>query len=72
MDPQSPSPKQRRRVYTPAELSLQTGKPVHTLYRLVRLGRLPFVRIGRSILFPKLAIDRLLSGEVTDDISADR
>jgi hypothetical protein len=71
MDSQSPK-RQQKRVYTALELSAQTGKPVHTLYRLVRLGQLPCLLIGRSVLFPKLAIDRLLSGESTDDVGADR
>jgi excisionase family DNA binding protein len=51
-----------RRVYTVREVSLLINKPEATVYRLAALGRIPCVRIGRSILFPKNLIDRILDG----------
>ena len=47
-------------VYTPREVSLALQKGRNWVYEEVAAGRLPAVRLGRSIRIPKSAVDRLL------------
>ena len=50
--------KQARRVYDVPEMSNLTGLPPQTIYRMA--PRLPHLRIGGRLLFPKAAIDAWL------------
>jgi excisionase family DNA binding protein len=61
-----------KRVYDVREMAALTGLPEGTLYRLAAAKQLPTVRLGRSVFFPKAAVDRLLDGEAGTDARASR
>lgn len=49
-------------VYAPKEFISLSGLSRAAVYRGIERGEIPSVRIGRRILIPKEAADRLLSG----------
>lgn len=53
-------------VYTVAEATqlLRVSKP--TVLAAVHSGTLPHLRLGRRVLIPRAALERLLAGELTD------
>lgn len=53
---------QHRVVLTVAEAGRLLGISRNSAYEAVRRGELPAVRIGRRLIVPKAALDRLLSG----------
>lgn len=52
-----------RRVYAPKELMALLGLSKTAVYQGIERGEIPSVRIGRRILIPKTAVDKLLSSE---------
>jgi excisionase family DNA binding protein len=54
------------------ELAASWGVSRTTLYALAREGKLPIrpIRIGKSIRFGRVAVERLLAGEVEEKGSA--
>ena len=54
-------------VYSVAE----AGKLLHLsrglMYEAIRTGQIPSVKIGRRILIPRVALDRLLEGTDTNN-----
>ncbi len=53
-------------VYTVLEARLLLGLSRSLMYEAIRTGEVPSVRIGRRILIPKAALNRLLEGEKDD------
>jgi excisionase family DNA binding protein len=55
-----------RATYTVADAAVRLGIDKLTLYSAIRRGESPFptIRVGRRLLIPKAALDRLLEGEV--------
>ena len=54
-----------KRVLTVTEAGEQLGLSRGSAYEAVRRGEIPVIRIGRRILVPKDALDRLLSGNAS-------
>ncbi len=52
-----------RRVYAPKELMELFGLSKAAVYQGIERGEIPSIRIGRRILVPKDAVDRLLNGK---------
>ena len=50
-----------RFVLTVAEAMVKLGVSRGLLYEAVRTGQVPSIRIGRRILIPRAALDRLLN-----------
>jgi excisionase family DNA binding protein len=51
-------------VYTPAQLAEQFGCDPRIIDQLIRLGRLPHVRISqRKVIIPKTAVEEWLQDE---------
>lgn len=51
-----------RQVYSVEEAAQVLGVSRSHLYEQIRLGRVPCVRIGRRMLVPVTAVERLLNG----------
>jgi excisionase family DNA binding protein len=49
-----------RRTFTVEEVGQILGLGRNTAYALAKSGRLPTIRLGRRLLVPKTALDRLL------------
>ena len=49
--------------YTVADLEKMLSKSRARIYALAASNKLPTIRFGRSLLFPKARIDRLLGGD---------
>jgi len=49
-----------RRTFTVEEAGQILGLGRNTAYALAKSGRLPTIRLGRRLLVPKAALDRLL------------
>jgi excisionase family DNA binding protein len=60
-----PTSQPNKHLMTAAELALLTGRSRRNIYQLAREDRLPFpvLRIGRSVVFPRAAVNTWLSGE---------
>lgn len=52
--------------YTVAEVAELTRVSRMTVYRMVRSGDLPAVRVGNSYRVPKLAVDEMLNVSTPD------
>lgn len=52
------------RFVRPKEASAETGVTDSTIYNWIRRGVLPAVRIGGTLLIPRDAFERVLSGEL--------
>jgi excisionase family DNA binding protein len=50
-------------LYKAAEARRLLGVGRNTFYRYVHSGRIPVVRIGRTIFVPKAALDAIIGGE---------
>ena len=48
------------------ETSKLLGTGINQTYEAARRGDIPTLRIGRRILVPRVALERLLSGELPD------
>ena len=53
-------------VYSVAEAGKRLGLRRGLMYEAIRTGQIPSVRIGRRILIPCIALDRLLEGNETN------
>ena len=53
-------------VYSVAEAGKRLGLSRGLMYEAIRTGKIPSVRIGRRILIPCAALDRLLGGNETN------
>jgi excisionase family DNA binding protein len=53
-----------RRTYTVEQASKLLGIGRNNGYQAVRRGELPTIKIGKRLLVPKAALDRLLDGNV--------
>ena len=53
-----------RRTFTVEEAGQILGIGRNTAYALAKSGRLPTIRLGRRLLVPKAALDRLLENLV--------
>ena len=51
-----------RRTFTVEEAAAQLGLCRNTGYAMAKNGSLPTLRMGRRLLVPKAALDRLLDG----------
>ena len=47
-------------VYTPREAACLLGLSRSSLYEAIRVGVIPALRVGRRLLIPKAALERLL------------
>lgn len=56
----STEPQTERRTLTVEEAGQQLGVCRNTAYTLAKSGQLPTIRMGRRLLVPKAALDRLL------------
>ena len=54
---------QEKVVYTVLEAAELLGLSRHTAYEGVRSGVIPSVRVGRRILVPRVALERMLEGD---------
>ncbi|HEX3860461.1 MAG TPA: helix-turn-helix domain-containing protein [Stellaceae bacterium] len=52
-----------RRTLTVPEAGAQLGISRNAAYEAVARGDIPSLRIGKRLLVPKLALDRMLAGE---------
>ncbi len=52
-------------VYSVAEAGKRLGLSRGLMYEAIRIGQIPSVRIGRRILIPCAALDRLLESNET-------
>jgi excisionase family DNA binding protein len=55
--------KSERAVYSVEEGAVKLDLNIKSVYEGIRAGEIPSIRIGRRILIPKLALDRLLEGK---------
>ena len=53
-------------VYSVAEAGKRLGLSRGLMYEAIRIGQIPSVKIGRRILIPCAALDRLLEGNETN------
>ena len=54
-------------VYSVAEAGKLLGLSRGLMYEGIRTGQIPSVKIGRRILIPRAALDRLLEGTGTNN-----
>lgn len=52
-----------RMTYSIEEAASMLGLGRNSAYEAARAGQLPAIRIGRRLLVPKAALDKMLSGE---------
>ena len=57
----------KRLVYSVTEAGKLLGLSRGAMYEAVRTGEIPNVKIGRRILIPRIALDRLLEGTSTSN-----
>ena len=55
-----------RMTMTVAEAALALGVGRGTAYEMARDGRLPVLKIGRRLLVPRVALERLVEGGLSD------
>ena len=53
-----------RKTYTVEEAAHLLGLGRNATYEAAKSGAIPTIRIGKRILVPKAALDRMLSGEL--------
>ena len=58
-----PSQGSERLTITVAEAAIQLGISKGNCYEAIRQGSIPALRLGRRIVIPKAALQRLLAGE---------
>ena len=51
-----------RKTYTIAEAARRIGSGLNQTYAAAKAGQIPTIKIGKRILVPKAALDRLLDG----------
>jgi excisionase family DNA binding protein len=56
-------PSQERKTYDIGEAGRLLGIGRNQAYEAARRGDIPSIKIGKRVLVPKLALDRLLRGE---------
>lgn len=56
-----------RLVYSVAEAGKLLGLSRGSMYEAIHTGRIPSVRVGRRILIPRIALNRLLEGNDTNN-----
>ena len=54
-------------VYSVAEAGKRLGLSRGLMYEAVRTGQIPSIKVGRRILIPRVALDRLLEGTDTNN-----
>ena len=59
MTPNAEAPGAERRWLSIAELARELGMSQMTLYRVIRAGEFPAVRIGRRLFVPAAVLDQL-------------
>ena len=57
-------------VYTIPEICRMFGINKNLAYELARTGQLPVLKLGRRVVCPKVAIDRLLSEASSSSVAA--
>lgn len=62
--------KPQRQTYTIMEFAALLGVGRNQAYEAARLGQIPTLKIGKRLLVPRLAGDRMLRGEVERDRAA--
>lgn len=55
----------QRKTYTVDQAAELLGIGRNTAYEAVRRGEIPTIKIGRRLLVPRTALERMLSGEGT-------
>jgi excisionase family DNA binding protein len=68
MDPRKPmglimESETMRRTYTISEAGRLLGIGRNQAYEAAKAGEIPVIRVGKRLLVPKAALDRLLAGE---------
>jgi excisionase family DNA binding protein len=58
-----------RRTYSVEEAGRILGIGRNSAYEAVREGTIPALRIGKRIVIPKAALDRMLAGEGSDAVA---
>ena len=53
---------EKRQTYTVEEAAEILGIGRNSAYEAVRRGEIPAIKIGKRVLVPKAALDRMLSG----------
>jgi len=48
---------------SPSEVSAQLGLSINNVYTCIHAGKIPHIRLGKRILIPRQALERLLNGE---------
>ncbi len=61
-----------RETLTIIETAQVLGVGRSTAYELARTGQIPILRLGRRLLVPRVALQRLLAGETTQNGHEDR
>lgn len=51
---------EQRNVYSVPEVAQRLGIDRNTVYQAVKEGQIPSIRVGRRILVPRLAFERML------------
>ncbi|MBM3767960.1 MAG: helix-turn-helix domain-containing protein [Acidobacteria bacterium] len=59
-----------RKTYTVREVSRILGIGRNTAYEAVKTGDIPSVTIGRRVLIPHCAVERLLTGAAAEKLAA--
>lgn len=49
------------------ELSLQTGLSLSTIRKLTREDKIPYLRVGRRILYPITGVEKWLANDIDAD-----
>jgi len=53
-------------AYTPVEVVKLLGLHINTVRKLIKNGTLPSIRLGRKVLIPRAALERLLGADNND------
>ena len=61
--PKNPSPPQETLTCTVAEVARRLGLGINQTYEAVRRGDIPSIRLGRRLLIPLAALNRMLEGK---------
>jgi excisionase family DNA binding protein len=61
---------EERRTVTIEEAGRELGISRNGAYEAAKRGEIPTIKIGRRILVPRAALDRLLSGEAAEGRAA--
>lgn len=57
----------QRKTYTVDQAAELLGIGRNTAYEAVRRGEIPTIKIGRRLLVPRTALERMLAGEGAND-----